>query len=153
MRSDGSSTKTLLDVAVRRADPTLHLQGRWILRRPAPDCSRIDLTSLPKERDESRLLHAMGRETANIHLGSRKQVKKIERDLRQRPVAWLHHGSAAMVQELKTDCVTGSGTCGSHRRRGRSCLGLPPRPCGLNTRPIIKLINPCSRSARCSPPE
>src|SRR5450755_1417956 len=62
----------ILDTSVRCPDPFVRLKGRWIVRRLAPDCSRIELSALPKERDEMRLLHAMGFETANVHLGSRK---------------------------------------------------------------------------------
>src|SRR5215470_11302474 len=57
--------------AVRVPDPFVKLHGNWIVRRLAPDCSRIELWSLPKKRDESQLLWAMAYETANIHLGSR----------------------------------------------------------------------------------
>src|SRR5262249_25759464 len=60
----------ILNRAVRCPDPFVQLRGRWILRRLAPDCSRIELSSLPREHDSYRLLQAMGFETANIHLGS-----------------------------------------------------------------------------------
>jgi hypothetical protein len=62
----------ILDCAVRCRDPFVRLEKRWIVRRLAPDCSRIELAALPRERDETRLLHAMGWETANVHLGSAK---------------------------------------------------------------------------------
>ena len=62
----------ILEHAVRCRDPFVRLQKRWIVRRLAPDCSRIELAALPRERDEMRLLYAMGWETANIHLGSVK---------------------------------------------------------------------------------
>jgi hypothetical protein len=58
---------------------------------------------MPKERDESRLLHAMGWETANVHLGTPKQVTKVQRDLRHRPPGWLHEASKRMMAELQTD--------------------------------------------------
>ena len=61
--------------SVRCRDPFVRLQKRWIVRRLAPDCSRIELSALPKERDEIRLLHAMGWETANVHLGSAKPAR------------------------------------------------------------------------------
>ena len=62
---DGGGTapihyQELLDSSVRCRDPFVHLERRWIVRRLAPDCSRIELSALPKERDEIRLLHAMG---------------------------------------------------------------------------------------------
>jgi hypothetical protein len=37
--------------------------------RLAPDLSHVELTMLPKGRDEYKLLEAIGRETANVHLG------------------------------------------------------------------------------------
>ena len=46
----------ILDRSVRGKDPFVHFAKRWIVRRLAPDCSRIELSALPKERDERRLL-------------------------------------------------------------------------------------------------
>ena len=59
----------LIRRAVRVPDPFLHVHGMWLLRRLAPDCSRIELATLPRNHDESRLLWMMGWETANMHLG------------------------------------------------------------------------------------
>src|SRR6266436_8716076 len=61
----------IMNHAVRAPDPFVQVRGRWIVRRLSPHCSRIELSLLPKNRDECRLLFAMGWETANIHLGSR----------------------------------------------------------------------------------
>ena len=36
------------------------LKQHWIVRRLAPDCSRIELAELPEEQDAVRLLHSMG---------------------------------------------------------------------------------------------
>lgn len=58
------------ETIVRSPDPFLRFTRRWILRRLAPDCSRIELASLPNARDERVLLRAMGAETANVHLAS-----------------------------------------------------------------------------------
>jgi len=71
----------IIDGAVRCPDPFIRVRGAWLVRRLSPHCSRIELTVLPKERDELRLLNAMGWETANIHLGSPKARKSIRRDL------------------------------------------------------------------------
>ena len=65
----------ILDACVRSPDPFVRLKGRWIVRRLAPDCSRVELASIPQERDESRLLYSMGFEIANVHLGSAKAAK------------------------------------------------------------------------------
>jgi uncharacterized protein (DUF2252 family) len=92
-----------LDRSVRDLDPFVHLRGSWIVRRLAPDCSRVELASMPRERDESRLLRAMGFETANVHLGTPRAAKTILRDLGKRPADWLHEASTAMVKATTAD--------------------------------------------------
>jgi hypothetical protein len=92
----------ILNVAVRCSDPFVHFDKRWIVRRLAPDCSRIELSELPRERDETRLLHAMGWETANIHLGSAKG-RALARDLKERPRGWLFKAARAMEKAVRTD--------------------------------------------------
>ncbi len=104
--SKGESTiwyQTILDTTVRCRDPFVKLQRRWIVRRLAPDCSRIELASLPKVRQEEKLLEAMGWETANVHLGSRRQVKRILRDLSRRGKEWLEPAAKAMVGATADD--------------------------------------------------
>jgi uncharacterized protein (DUF2252 family) len=91
-----------LDQAVRCRDPFVALKGRWIVRRLAPDCSRVELASLPEHRDEIRLLRAMGFEAANVHLGSGKG-KGILKDLKQRPPTWLHHAAHQMASAVVED--------------------------------------------------
>ncbi len=93
----------LIDSSVRCPDPFVRLKGDWIVRRLAPDCSRVELASMPKERDESRLLHAMGFETANVHLGTPKAAAAIRRDLKKRAAHWLHEHSAAMAKAVEKD--------------------------------------------------
>ncbi|HEV2178255.1 MAG TPA: DUF2252 family protein [Terriglobia bacterium] len=103
----GGSEKILyecvLEQAVRCRDPFVRLKGRWIVRRLAPDCSRIEMDTLPKARDEHRLLCEMGRETANVHLGSKRAVKGVWRDLTTRPARWLHAATRAMVKATSKD--------------------------------------------------
>jgi len=92
----------MIDRAVRCPDPFVRLQKRWIVRRLAPDCSRIELPALPRERDEVRLLHAMGWETANIHLGSVK-AKALAADLKKRPPDWLLSAARKMEKAVLAD--------------------------------------------------
>jgi Uncharacterized protein conserved in bacteria (DUF2252) len=89
--------------AVRVPDPFVSLRRRWIVRRLAPDCSRMELASLPRERDEAKLLYAMGWETANIHLGTNRARKKILRDLRRRSVGWLEDAARRMRDAVLED--------------------------------------------------
>ena len=53
---------------------------------------------MPKERDESKLLHAMGFETANVHLGTRGRAKRILPNLGKRSTDWLHEAASGMVK-------------------------------------------------------
>ena len=92
----------ILDRAVRCRDPFVRLQRRWIVRRLAPDCSRIELAALPEVRDERRLLRAMGWETANAHLGSAK-AKLLAADLAHRSQGWLRRAAAVMHEAVVED--------------------------------------------------
>ena len=92
----------IVDCAVRCPDPFVRLQKRWIVRRLAPDCSRIELASLPENRDEIRLLHAMGFETANVHLGSAKP-RALLADLSRRPRGWLLAAARKMQNAVRAD--------------------------------------------------
>jgi len=93
----------ILRSSVRCLDPFVELKGRWIVRRLAPHCSRVELTSLPKERDEIKLLHAMGWETANVHLGSPRCIKAVRRNLDGLPANWLHAAAQQMMKATLSD--------------------------------------------------
>jgi hypothetical protein len=87
---------------VRCPDPFVRLKRRWIIRRLAPDCARIELRSLPRERDEIRLLTAMGWETANVHLGT-ASAKVLRKDLESRGAGWLGHAARRMLEDVEAD--------------------------------------------------
>jgi hypothetical protein len=97
-KNDRSHYDRIVKQAIRCPDRFLDLRKGWIVRRLAPDCSRVELTMLPKGHDEYKLLEAMGRETANIHLGSKRAIGRVKRDLKGRPAGWLH--TAAQVAPL-----------------------------------------------------
>ncbi len=92
-----------LDHAVRCPDPFLGVETAWIVRRIAPDCSRVELSEIPKKRDEARLLRAMGWETGNVHLGSKAAMAAVKADLKGRTAAWLHRAARAMADAVKAD--------------------------------------------------
>ena len=93
----------ILERAVRVPDPFVRPYEGWLLRRLAPDCSRIELASLPVSRDEERLLYSMGWETANVHFGTPRAIPKIKRDLAQRRGNWLHKAAKAMLRATERD--------------------------------------------------
>jgi Uncharacterized protein conserved in bacteria (DUF2252) len=87
---------TILERAVRVPDPFLQLHGSWVVRRLAPDCSRVELNRLSSVRDQCKLLWMMGWETGNVHLGNRAQRRAILRDLSLRKGNWLLRHARAM---------------------------------------------------------
>lgn len=93
----------ILNSADQAADPLVRVRGRWLVRRLAPDCSRIELTELPKRVGEEHLLGAMGFETANIHLGSKSAVNDIRQDLARRKHDWLHSAMVKMTEAVHED--------------------------------------------------
>lgn len=95
--------QTIINRAVRCPDHFVQLRGRWIVRRLAPDCSRVELASLGAPTIELRLLHAMGWETANIHLGTPSARKAILRHLDKQKGKWLHHVAEAMLEAVRSD--------------------------------------------------
>ena len=95
--------QTIINHAVRCPDPFVQLRGRWIVRRLSPLCSRIELASLRAPETELRLLHAMGWETANIHLGTESARKSILHHLAKQKGKWLHQAAEAMLQSVRSD--------------------------------------------------
>jgi len=93
----------LAQSAIRVQDPCVRFHGHWLVRRLAPDCSRIELPSLPQERDEARLLYCMGWETANMHFASGRAIPQLKRDLAARRGRWLHKASKAMLKATMAD--------------------------------------------------
>jgi hypothetical protein len=92
-----------LDSAVRSRDPFHCVAGSWLVRRLSPDSNPILIADLPKKRDESLLLGAMGAETANVHLGSPRQSRPILADLRRRPASWLRRSAKAMAKIVERE--------------------------------------------------
>jgi Uncharacterized protein conserved in bacteria (DUF2252) len=89
--------------AVRQSDPYYSVHKKWVTRRLAPHCGRIELAQAPKHRDEREILKAMGRETANLHLGTKHRVGKVMRDLSKRKAGWLLAAAEAMAKATKQD--------------------------------------------------
>lgn len=93
----------IISHAVRCPDPFVQLRGRWIVRRLSPHCSRIELSQIKAQGVEMRLLHAMGWETANIHLGTPSAAKLILAHLKKQKARWLHSASEHMLGAVRED--------------------------------------------------
>jgi Uncharacterized protein conserved in bacteria (DUF2252) len=103
LKTDLLLSHTLIDTAIRIRDPHVHFAEHWMVRRLAPDCSHIEISTLPEERDEERMLYYMGWETANIHLGSKKAIPALKRDLGHRKGRWLHKAAKSMLKVTLAD--------------------------------------------------
>jgi uncharacterized protein (DUF2252 family) len=95
--------EAITDRAVRCADPFLFVRKKWIVRRLSPYCSRIELTMLPANREDCRLLSSMGYETGNIHLGTPQAIKRVQKHLKQQKAGWLLKAASDMVKAVKKD--------------------------------------------------
>jgi hypothetical protein len=95
--------QAIINRAVRDPDPFVRLRGPWIIRRLSPNCCRIELSVVPTNRNELRLLFAMGWETANIHLGSRNAVKQVRWHLNTLKPKWLLSASKDMAKAVTDD--------------------------------------------------
>ena len=95
--------QSMLEHAVRCRDPFVRMERNWLVRRLSPDCSRIELSSLPKKRDEGTLLYAMGFEMANVHLGSPTAIRTVRQDLAKQKTKWLRGAAEQMTKVTISD--------------------------------------------------
>ena len=102
----GAAGKIHYDAILRRGvrcpDPCVRVDGAWLVRRLAPDCSRVKLNELPRKRDEARLLSAMGWETANVHLGT-PGSRAIPADVKRRDKHWLYDAARRLADAVDDD--------------------------------------------------
>jgi len=73
------------------------------MRRLSPDSNPVDITKLPGKKDEETLLHAMGAEAANVHLGSKRQVGNVLKDLRRKKSNWLVSAAKQMAKAMSSE--------------------------------------------------
>jgi hypothetical protein len=102
-RNESILYAALIERAVRVPDPVLRVTGRWVIRRLAPHCARIELGDLPDRRDEYQLLRSMGFETANNHLGTKGARRQIARELRKLEPKWLHRLTAGLARATERE--------------------------------------------------
>lgn len=95
--------RQIIQSAVRSPDPFQKIIGPWLIRRLAPDSNPIEIEVLPIKRDEEVLLCAMGSEVANVHLGTKRQTKRILKDLRARKPKWLRKAAKNMAKEMERE--------------------------------------------------
>jgi hypothetical protein len=106
VRRGQSLYQSALEGAVRSPDPFQSIIGTWLIRRLSPDANPIEIAGLPRKRDEETLLHAMGTEAANVHLGSRRDIKRVLADLHRRKANWLRVAAKAMADATRHEWKT-----------------------------------------------
>ncbi|ABF42331.1 conserved hypothetical protein [Candidatus Koribacter versatilis Ellin345] len=93
----------ILENSVRDHDPYFNVHEHWLVRRLAPDCTKIPITDLPTRRDEHTLLYCMGYEVANVHLGTKRANAAIAQDLKKRKARWLYDAARDMRRLIRRD--------------------------------------------------
>lgn len=93
----------LADVAIRSRDPYFRPGPEWVARRLGPRAIKLDLDRLANADDLEIVLHAMGAETANVHLGTPGAVKAVRKHLAGLPTDWLRAAAKAMAEAVEAD--------------------------------------------------
>jgi hypothetical protein len=93
----------ILGRSIRSADPYLKVYGPWLVRRLSPDCRRLEVASISRVKDEEWLLHAMGFETANVHLGTASAWRSITKHLKDYSKNGIRESAVAMKELLEKD--------------------------------------------------
>ena len=102
-----SQTATLLQHAIRDPDPHFQVHDAWLVRQLAPDVAKIEM---PENEHDKRLvlapalLRLMGRETANIHVGSRSRgaLEKLLKGL-DHDQLWFPTATERMAECTRND--------------------------------------------------
>ena len=97
----------MLTRAIRSPDPILKVLDQWVVRRIAPDCIKVETKDLP-ESNQKQMLHAMGRELANVHLGvaSEETIAEIKADLAEREEKdgqWFSDAVSLLARQVQED--------------------------------------------------
>jgi hypothetical protein len=99
----GIAIRKIISTSIRAPDPFLRVEGGWIVRRIAADSRKIELEVARDHGKLELLCEAMGRETANVHAGSRRALRSVERDLGRRGRSWLYRAAKAMADDVRSD--------------------------------------------------
>lgn len=85
-------------------DPFLTFETTWSVRRLAPDCTRLELGVLEHAKDQTKLLTAMGREIANVHISDPTRIEPIRADLSRRSERWLYEAADQLTVAIAKQC-------------------------------------------------
>jgi len=104
---------TIVDKAVRSADPWLKTVESWVVRRLGPDAFKVEIKYLKLEANKEeeltkKLLEAMGKEIANVHSPSTNQANDVANHIKQlssnqTSSEWLFDSAQTMAEQTRAD--------------------------------------------------
>ena len=104
---------TIVNKAVRSADPWLKIVDSWVVRRLGPDAFKVeikdlDLKASKEEELTKKLLEAMGKELANVHSPSSDQSSDVAKHIMElssnhTSSKWLFDSAQAMAERTRED--------------------------------------------------
>jgi hypothetical protein len=105
--------QTIVNKAVRSADPWLKAVDTWAVRRLGPDAFKVEVKDLKLEASKEeeltkKLLEAMGKDIANVHSHSSDRSNDVlehVKALSSNPTLseWLFESAQAMADQTKND--------------------------------------------------
>lgn len=124
IRAHGGETRRLhvqeiSEGRYRAPDPWWIANNELVVRRLSPNTRKIEVAEEPEELLNPRMLHAMGHELANIHLGAGDHRRSIERDLERRRDGWLHRATTRAAAFVKEEFEAWRGKPKGQARRAR----------------------------------
>lgn len=87
----------------RAPDPWYRVANGIVARRLSPNNRKIEAAAIQVRLHGQRMLRAMGRELANVHLGTEGVRGAIGKDLKARSPGWLHAVVAKAVAAVLSD--------------------------------------------------
>jgi len=97
-----SDLLTLAQGGSRSPDPFFDVDGPWIFRRIAADSRKIDARRLD-ERNQRKLLHAMGHDIGAVHAMTEGAAGAIADHLETLPSSWLYDTAKDAAAVVKHD--------------------------------------------------
>ena len=88
----------------RAPEPGYAVENKIVVRRLSPNARKIEVKKKkPGPLLSPRMLEAMGHELANIHLGTGRRQRAIERDFARRRRGWLPEAANAAAQFISDE--------------------------------------------------
>jgi uncharacterized protein (DUF2252 family) len=98
-----SSAATIAAGRYRAVDPWYVALRDVVVRRLSPNARKIEVKEQPKVLFNTRMHRLMGRELANVHLGTSDLKRAIEKDLAKRGERWLERAERTAADFINDD--------------------------------------------------